>query len=134
MSRSHLDGIGTDFGVGPWNQFVDAEAGQPVSVALIPRAVRSRRGRIICFGVPPTSVWVFDATKPVDFRKGMDGLAAIVEGELKLEPFSGLIYVFRAKRAGRGKVLFWDGTGVCLLTKQRLEVSSAQYGRRNRDR
>ena len=63
----------------------------------------------------------------------MDGLAAIVEGELKLEPFSGF-YVFRAKRADRGKVLFWDGTGICLLTKQRLEVSSAQYGRRNRDR
>ena len=35
--------------------------------------------------VPPTSVRVFVATKPVDFRKGMDGLAAIIESELKLE-------------------------------------------------
>jgi len=70
--------------------------------------------------VPPTSVRVFVATKPVDFRKGMDGLAAIIESELKLEPFSGVIYVFRAKRADRVKLLFWDGTGVCLLTK-RLE-------------
>ena len=43
--------------------------------------------------VPPTSVRVYVATKPVDFRKGMDGLAAIVEGEFKLEPFSGIIYV-----------------------------------------
>ena len=51
--------------------------------------------------VPPTSVRVFVATKPVDFRKGMDGLAAIVESELKLEPYSGVIYVFRAKRADR---------------------------------
>jgi len=72
--------------------------------------------------VPPTSVRVFVATKPVDFRKGMDGLAAIVEGELKLEPFSGVIYVFRAKRGDRVKLLFWDGTGVCLLAK-RLEGS-----------
>lgn len=38
------------------------------------------------------------ATKPVDFRKGMDGLAALVKEELKTDPFSGVIYVFRAKR------------------------------------
>ncbi len=56
--------------------------------------------------VPPTSVRVFVATKPVDVCKGMDGLAAIVEGELKLEPFSGVIYVFRSKRADRVKLLF----------------------------
>lgn len=78
--------------------------------------------------VPPTSVRVFVATKPVDFRKGMDGLAAIVENELKLEPFSGVIYVFRAKRADRVKLLFWDGTGVSLLTK-RLEGSRFHWPR-----
>jgi transposase len=76
--------------------------------------------------VPPTSVRVFIATKPVDFRKGMDGLAAIVENELKLEPFSGVIYVFRAKRADRVKLLFWDGTGVCLLAK-RLEGGTFRW-------
>ena len=70
--------------------------------------------------VPPTSVRVLVATRPVDFRKGMDGLAAIVAGELRCAPFSGVIYVFRAKRADRVKLLFWDGTGVCLLAK-RLE-------------
>ena len=59
-------------------------------------------------------------TKPVDFRKGMDGLAALIAAELKLEPYSGVIYVFRSKRADRVKLLFWDGTGVCLLAK-RLE-------------
>jgi transposase len=68
----------------------------------------------------PTNVRVLIATKPVDFRKGMDGLAAIVAAELKLEPFSGIVYVFRSKRADRVKLLFWDGTGVCLLAK-RLE-------------
>jgi transposase len=84
------------------------------------------------FGCPPTTgpnsgqVRVLIATKPVDFRKGMDGLAAIIEGELKLAPFSGVIYVFRAKRADRVKLLFWDGTGICLLTK-RLEGASFRW-------
>lgn len=70
--------------------------------------------------VPPTGVRVMVATKPVDFRKGMDGLAAYVEQQLLADPFSGVIYVFRAKRADKVKLLFWDGTGICLVTK-RLE-------------
>ena len=78
--------------------------------------------------VPPINVRVLVAAKPVDFRKGMDGLAAIIESELKLEPFTGVIYVFRAKRADRVKLLFWDGTGVCLLTK-RLEGSKFHWPR-----
>ena len=57
--------------------------------------------------VPPTNVRVLIATKPVDFRKGMDGLAALIAAELKLEPYSGVIYVFRSKRADRVKLLFW---------------------------
>ena len=48
--------------------------------------------------VPPTSVRVLVATKPVDFRKGMDGLAAFVQEELKADPFSGIIYVFLLPR------------------------------------
>jgi transposase len=70
--------------------------------------------------VPPTSVRVLVATKPVDLRKGMDGLSALVQEELRADSFSGVIYVFRAKRADRVKLLFWDQTGLCLLTK-RLE-------------
>jgi transposase len=70
--------------------------------------------------VPPTGVRVLVATRPVDFRKGMDGLAAYIQDALKTDPFSGVIYVFRAKRADRVKLLFWDQTGLCLLTK-RLE-------------
>ena len=50
----------------------------------------------------------------------MDGLAAFVQEELKADPFSGIIYVFRAKRSDRVKLLFWDQTGLCLLSK-RLE-------------
>jgi transposase len=60
------------------------------------------------------------ATKPVDFRKGAEGLAALVRETMKSDPFSGAVYVFRAKRADRMKLIYWDGTGVCLFAK-RLE-------------
>jgi len=70
--------------------------------------------------IPPGPIRVLVATKPVDFRKGMNGLAALVRETLKSDPFSGTIYVFRSKRADRVKLLFWDGSGVCLFAK-RLE-------------
>ena len=76
----------------------------------------------------PHNPRVLIATKPVDFRKGMDGLAALVAAELRLEPFSGIVYVFRSKRADRVKLLFWDGTGVCLVTK-RLEGGKFRWPR-----
>jgi transposase len=60
------------------------------------------------------------ATRPVDFRKGAEGLAALVREDMKSDPFSGAVYVFRARRADRVKLIFWDGTGVCLFAK-RLE-------------
>jgi len=78
--------------------------------------------------VPPTNVRVLIATKPVNFRKGAIGLAAIVQAEFKADPFSGVIYVFRSKRADRIKLLFWDGTGICLLIK-RLEDSRFHWAR-----
>ena len=60
------------------------------------------------------------ATRPVDFRKGHDGLVAAVEHELGLDPYSGIVFVFRPKRMDRIKVLWWDGTGLVLASK-RLE-------------
>ena len=67
----------------------------------------------------PAGVKVFVASHPVDFRKGPDGLLALVR-EAGSDPFSGALYVFRAKRADRIKIVWWDGTGVCLYSK-RLE-------------
>tara|TARA_R110002072_G_scaffold269911_1_gene429723 strand:+ start:221 stop:397 length:177 start_codon:yes stop_codon:yes gene_type:complete len=46
------------------------------------------------------------ATQPVDFCKGPDGLAALVRSVLKEDPFTGSVFVFRAKRADRLKILF----------------------------
>lgn len=69
---------------------------------------------------PTGAVRVMMATRPVDFRKGVDGLAALVRETMGADPFSGAVYVFRSKRADRVKLVFWDGTGVCLFSK-RLE-------------
>jgi transposase len=66
---------------------------------------------------PTGAVRVMVATKPVDFRKGAEGLAALVRETMQADPFDGAIYVFRAKRADRIKLVFWDGTGVCLFAK-----------------
>jgi transposase len=66
------------------------------------------------------TVRVLVATKPVDFRKGAEGLAVLVHEQMQADPFSGAVYVFRAKRADRVKLIYWDGTGVCLFAK-RLE-------------
>jgi transposase len=69
---------------------------------------------------PSGAVRVMVATKPVDFRKGAEGLATLVREAMMADPFSGTVYVFRAKRADRIKLIFWDGTGLCLFAK-RLE-------------
>ena len=58
----------------------------------------------------------------------MNGLAALVQEQLKADPFSGTIYCFRSKRADRVKLVFWDGTGLCLLCK-RLEDGKFRWPR-----
>lgn len=53
-------------------------------------------------------------------RKGFDGLARLVEENLKRDPFGGQIFVFRGRRGDLLKALWWDGQGLCLFAK-RLE-------------
>jgi hypothetical protein len=60
---------------------------------------------------PSNRVRIMVATKPIDFRKGHDSLAAMVKNELRKDPFTGTVFVFRAKKADRLKLLYWDGTG-----------------------
>jgi transposase len=61
---------------------------------------------------PSNRVRIMVATKPIDFRKGHDSLAAMVKNELRKDPFTGTVFVFRAKKADRLKLLYWDGTGL----------------------
>lgn len=72
---------------------------------------------------PSNRVKILVATKPVDFRKGHDGLAALIRNELDKEPFTGTLFVFRARRADRLKLLYWDGSGI-VMTYKRLEEHS----------
>jgi transposase len=64
---------------------------------------------------PGAQLKVYVATRPVDFRRGHDGLAAAVQEMIGLNPFSGAAFVFRSKRADRIKVLVWDQTGLVLV-------------------
>ena len=66
----------------------------------------------------PPGVRVLVATRPVDFRRGAHGLAALAAEVLGEDPFSGTVLVFRAKRADRVKLLIWDGSGLVLVWKQ----------------
>ncbi|MBB2708212.1 UNVERIFIED_ORG: transposase [Rhizobium esperanzae] len=70
-------------------------------------------------GMIPSGVKVFLASHPIDFRKGPDSLLSLVR-DAGSDPFNGALYVFRAKRADRVKIVWWDGSGVCLYAK-RLE-------------
>ena len=76
--------------------------------------------------LPSHKVRIFIASDPVDFRKGHDGLAALVQCHLRQKPFDGAVYVFRAKRADRLKLIYWDGTGL-VMTYKRLEDNSFKW-------
>ena len=70
-------------------------------------------------GLPAnTRVWI--VAGHTDMRKGFDGLAAMVQGALSENPFSGHVFVFRGRRGDIVKVLWFDGQGLLLLSK-RLE-------------
>jgi transposase len=60
------------------------------------------------------------ACRPVSMRSGFDGLAAKVASVLDCDPFSGHLFCFRSKRGDYFKILYWDGSGLCLFAK-RLE-------------
>ena len=64
---------------------------------------------------PSRGVTIYIATKAVDLRKGHDGLAALVQSHLRKKRFDGAVHVFRAKRADRLKLIYWDGTGLVPL-------------------
>ena len=97
----------------------------------------------------PAGVRVLIATKPVDFRRGDDSLAALAREELQRDPFSDVIFVFRSKRADRLKILAWEtsvkaGTifassklplrvwfkAIYLVTQSKKGISSIELGRR----
>jgi transposase len=70
-------------------------------------------------GLPAgTRIWIVAGV--TDMRRGFEGLAGTVQTALEANPFSGQVFVFRGRRGGLIKVLWWDGDGLCLFAK-RLE-------------
>jgi transposase len=63
---------------------------------------------------------VYLACRPVSMRYGFDGLAAQVAPILGADPFSGHVFIFRGKRAGYLKILYYDGTGALRRTRPAL--------------
>lgn len=67
---------------------------------------------------PDQAVRIVIATKPVNFRKGHDGLSTLADAALGFAPKAGVMVVFRSKRGDRIKVLFWDGSGIVMIDKR----------------
>ncbi len=67
---------------------------------------------------------VYLACGVTDMRKGMTGLAMLVQQGLSADPFDGAVFAFRGRRAGLIKLIWHDGIGLCMLTK-RLEQGSS---------
>ena len=63
---------------------------------------------------------VYLCLDPVDFRKQINGLAALVQDVLALDPFSEQLFVFSNRRRDRVKILYWEASGFVLWMK-RLE-------------
>jgi transposase len=55
---------------------------------------------------------------PTDLRNGFDGLAGLVEQEVRLDPMGGDCFLFVNKNRTSAKVLLWDGTGLCIYSKR----------------
>ncbi|MFD9992156.1 IS66 family insertion sequence element accessory protein TnpB [Mesorhizobium sp. NPDC059024] len=68
--------------------------------------------------IVPAGVKVHLALGYTDMRKGLDGLAMLVQQTLKQDPFSGHLFAFRGKKASMLKISWWDGNGLCLFTKR----------------
>lgn len=61
---------------------------------------------------------IFVAKHPVDFRKGIDGMASVCRQVLNQDPLSGSVFVFRARRGTMVRILVYDGQGFWLMTNQ----------------
>ena len=71
---------------------------------------------------------VYLVTGYTDMRKGIDGLATIVQGKLSLDPFSRSLYLFCGRNRSKIKGLLWEGDGFLLMYK-RLDNGCFQWPR-----
>jgi len=69
---------------------------------------------------------VYVAVEPADLRKSFIGLWALTVNVLKEDPSTGALFVFSNRRHNRVKILYWDGTGLWVMTK-RLEQGTFSW-------
>ena len=106
------------FGTRPTAEISEASSSaQQIQSDVLPAGAPDEEPVVIPM-VPGTKVYL--GCHPVSMRLGFDGLAARVAQVLDGDPFSGHLFLFRGKRADYLKVLYYDGTGLCLFAK-RLE-------------
>jgi transposase len=74
----------------------------------------------------PASVRIWLASAATDLRKGFDTLAELVRQQLKGDPLSGQLFVFRNRRGDRVKLLYWDDDGYVIVYK-RLEIGTFRF-------
>ncbi|MFO0816349.1 MAG: IS66 family insertion sequence element accessory protein TnpB [Pirellulales bacterium] len=67
------------------------------------------------------TVRILVATQPIDFRNGIDGLAAVCRQKFEQDPMSGCAFIFRNRRNTSIKILFYDGQGFWLCQKRLSE-------------
>ena len=75
---------------------------------------------------------VYLACGYTDLRKGIDGLATLVQQQFKLDPFTNTLFLFCGRRRDRIKGLYWEGDGFILLYK-RLEHGGYQWPRNEKE-
>ncbi len=68
----------------------------------------------------------------VDFRKGINSLAILVEGTLELDPFCEQLFVFCNRKRDKVKILYWERNGYCLWQKS-LERAKFKWPRKALD-
>jgi len=71
--------------------------------------------------------------EPVDFRKAINGLVLIIEGDMALSPYADALFLFCNKQRDKMKVIYWDETGFCLWYK-RLEKAKFKWPRKFDDK
>jgi len=65
----------------------------------------------------PSGARIVIATKPVDFRRGGESLAALAREVLKEDVYKGVVVIFRSRRADRVKIVTWDRSGLLMAWK-----------------
>jgi transposase len=68
--------------------------------------------------VIPSGVEIYIALEPIDMRFSFDRLSGIAKEQVGYEARSGALFVFFGRRRDALKVLFFDGTGMCIFYKR----------------